>query len=391
MDYDRKSTVSSFYGGRRSGDALNTDFPIPAGAAPPARPRADSSSSFYGSANRHSRADLYDAAGPGAGYNQSSYFDAGRTEPIKGGGGEETAWDVYADFNNAGPRYSTAFGMGDTGYRQVPSPTPYSPQTAGYAKPSTASLNEQQPGGVEMVTVPALGPEWKAEELHGMSKKAKREEKLENISSKWKRWRRDEDGLCGKWFTRRFTAWFIFGLCAAIAIVLAFTIPRVPSFSTNQLQPLSPATAPFNTTVPTEFSRAPANFSFPGMMKLQADTGSNFLPLTFKNIHASVFDLTTGRQVASGDTGHLTIPAKKFPIVQLNLNFTYSAVNDSDITWNNWYNGCKNKATEINGTRPAVQFSLNLDMKIAGLIGTKHASTQVTNAECPIELPTNSV
>ena len=118
MDYDRKSTVSSFYGARRSGDALALagDFPIPAGAAPPARPRADSSSSFYGSANRHSRADLYDGAGAGAGYNQSSYFDAGRTEPVKGAGGdEEAAWDVYADFNNAGPRYSTAVGMGDSG------------------------------------------------------------------------------------------------------------------------------------------------------------------------------------------------------------------------------------------------------------------------------------
>ena len=35
---------------------------------------------------------------------------------MKGAGGdEEAAWDVYADFNNAGPRYSTAFGMGDSG------------------------------------------------------------------------------------------------------------------------------------------------------------------------------------------------------------------------------------------------------------------------------------
>lgn len=111
MDYDRKSTVSSFYGGRRSSvDALNTDFNLPPGAA---RPRVDSTSSFYG-ANRVSRADPYDAQT--AGYNQSSYFDAGRTEPVKGGD-EEAAWDVYADFNNAGPRYSTAFGMGmgDTG------------------------------------------------------------------------------------------------------------------------------------------------------------------------------------------------------------------------------------------------------------------------------------
>ena len=117
-----------------------------------------------------------------------------------------------------------------------------------------------------------------------------------------------------------------------IAIVLAFTVPRVPSFSTNQLEPLSPATAPFNESIPIEFSRSPTNFSFPGMMKLQADTGGNYLPLTFNNIHGSVFDLTTGRQVASGDTGKVTVPAKAFPVIQLNLNFTYSAVNTSDIT-----------------------------------------------------------
>ena len=108
MDYDRKSTVSSFYGGRRSADVLHTDFPPPGQQA---RPRVDSTNSFYGG-NRASRVDGYEP--PAAGYNQSSYFDAGRTEPVKSGD-EEAAWDVYADFNNAGPRYSTAFGIVDNG------------------------------------------------------------------------------------------------------------------------------------------------------------------------------------------------------------------------------------------------------------------------------------
>ncbi|TFK90996.1 hypothetical protein K466DRAFT_583221 [Polyporus arcularius HHB13444] len=391
MDNDRKSTVSSFYGGRRSGDALNTDFHLPPGAA---RPRGDSTSSFYGldgAGNRYSRADPFDT--PTAGYNQGSYVAPGRTEPVKGGGDEEAAWDVYADFNNAGPRYSTAFGMGDNGYRQVPSPTPYSPGSAGFTKGSAASVAGEQTlgGNVEMVTVPALGPEWKAEELRGMSKKAKREDKIENLSTKWKKWTRGETGLCGSYFTRRFTAWFAFGLCVAVALILAFTIPRVPSFSLNQAEPLSPATNPFNKTIPAEFSRSPANFSFPGLMQLQADTGSNYLPLTFKNIHGTVFDLTTERPVATGDTGHLTLPAHSLPVFNLNLNFTYAAVNDSDATWNNWYNACRNKAIYTNNERPAVQFRLVLDMNIVGLIGTKSASTQVNDAACPIELPLNSV
>ena len=71
-----------------------------------------------------------------------------------------------------------------------------------------------------MVTVPALGPEWKADELHDMSKKAKREEKMENISTKWKAWNRGQTGLCGRHFTRRFTAWLVFGLCAAYVLCI---------------------------------------------------------------------------------------------------------------------------------------------------------------------------
>ncbi|OSC98021.1 hypothetical protein PYCCODRAFT_1376040 [Trametes coccinea BRFM310] len=398
MDYDRKSAVSSFYGGRRTSvDALNNDFPPP-GA--PGRTRADSTSSFFG-ADRASRVNAFDAASPSAGYNRNSYFDTGRTEPVNfkpavpdEEAPAEPAWDVYADFNNAGPRYSTAFGIADTGYRQVPSPTPYSRDGSAYAKLSTPTVGVDEPGtpsNVEMVTVPALGPEWKADELRGMSKKAKREEKMEEVATKWKQWKRGQRGLCGRWFTKRFTAWFLFGLCAAIALVLAFTIPRVPGFNLNSTEPLSPATAPFNKTIPTEFSRAPANFSFPGEMQLQADTGGNFLPLTFNNIHGTVFDLQTSRQVAQGDTGKMTVPAKSFPIITLPLNFSYVATNDSDQTWSNWYNGCRNRQVYTDGKRPAVKFRLILDMHIAGLIGKRSTSTDVDDAACPIELPLNSV
>jgi hypothetical protein len=125
MDYDRKSTVSSFYGDRRTSyDALNTrhDLASPTSPAHAAnasnaaatRTRHDSSSSFFnpnsglppGAANPR----------PSAGYNRSSYFDTGREEPVKGsyeaaGAEEGEGWDVYADFNNAGPKYSTAFGL----------------------------------------------------------------------------------------------------------------------------------------------------------------------------------------------------------------------------------------------------------------------------------------
>ncbi|KIM66721.1 hypothetical protein SCLCIDRAFT_295618 [Scleroderma citrinum Foug A] len=65
------------------------------------RTRVDSASSYY------------------ADRNASSFFDTGRQEPLEGGADEEQEeapknqpWDIYADFNNSGSWYSTAFGIG---------------------------------------------------------------------------------------------------------------------------------------------------------------------------------------------------------------------------------------------------------------------------------------
>lgn len=74
---------------------------------------------------------------------------------------------------------------------------------------------ESQTGPVEMVTVPALGPEWKASELRDLRGKTKKEAVRESRARKWKEWRRGERGLCGKYFTRKFTVWFLFALCCA--------------------------------------------------------------------------------------------------------------------------------------------------------------------------------
>lgn len=73
----------------------------------------------------------------------------------------------------------------------------------------------------------------------------------------------------------------------------------------------------------------------------------------------------------------------------------------------NWYNACKNRIQDTGGVRPGmsnaflfssmaqsaigVTFRLLLDMKIVGLPSSYGASTQVSGAPCPIELPTNSV
>lgn len=225
MDYDRKSATSSFYGGRKTSiDALHSDFPASAvqyGQPHAERARHDSASSFY-NPNGPSRASV-DISSPGystAGYNRKSYFPAGRQEPVKGGYDEETTglndepFDIYADFNNQGPRYSTVLGHQDSGYRPVSSPA--------------LKMNDEgssNAGPVEMVTVPALGPEWKASELRDMTKSGRKEAKREQRAEKWKQWKRGERGLCGRYFTRKFTAWFLFVLvCAFVPFSFISTV-----------------------------------------------------------------------------------------------------------------------------------------------------------------------
>ncbi|GJE92613.1 hypothetical protein PsYK624_087680 [Phanerochaete sordida] len=387
MDHDRKSVVSSFYGGRRaSTDVLQQDFPSPSHYADFAsHARQDSRSSFF-NPNAPARGSVELLNQHSAGYNSTTFFDGGRQEPVKGAYDEEAAafrdepFDIYADFNNEGPRYSRATFGADDGYRRVNSPS--------LSKVDAPSEATTMP--VEMVTVPALGPEWQKSEMGTVAKKARREDRADRRKQKWKEWKRGERGMCGRYFTRKFTVWFMFFLIVAVGIVLVFVIPRVPDFQINQQDPLQTATGSFNKTIPAEFSRAPANFSFPASTDLQIDTHSNFLPLKFESLHADVYDLTTDRQVGTGDLGSMTFPAKAFTPLSLPLNFSYVASNDSDQTWNNWYNACKNKAIFVDGKRPPVQFRLLLAFKIAGLIGTKHTATDVTSANCPIELPQNA-
>ncbi|KAJ3548360.1 hypothetical protein NMY22_g1290 [Coprinellus aureogranulatus] len=389
MDADRKSTVSSFYHGRQAsnGDALTGDFPRMSGSASRQRQNRDDVSSFY-HPERNSIDRLNDSRPiMSAGYNKNSFFNSGREEPLKGGKDEEEeAWDVYADFNNAGPRYSSAFtpqtfaNSSHSGYHQLP--TPPTPQPHEQFDANGAK--------VEMVTVPAMGAEWSKDELKNMTKRGRKERKAEARKEFWTAWRRDQRGLCGKYFTRRVLVFFLFGLCAAIGIVLAFTIPRVPKFSFQSSTPLANATGEWAEAVPYGFSRAPANFSFPAYAALTLDTTSSYLPLHFTSLKAEVFDLDTDRQVGTGDLGKRTIPARGFPRILLPLNMTYAISNDSDVTWNNWYNACKNRAIYPDGKRTSLKFKMLLDMTITGLPGHKKASVQISDAECPWELPINA-
>ncbi|KAH0832410.1 hypothetical protein J3R83DRAFT_13447 [Lanmaoa asiatica] len=396
MEYDRKSAVSSFYGARRSIDALN-DTPAPASPSNnlprgAARPRAESQSSFYADRQSRTSQDLLNAQS--AGYNASSFFAAGRQEPLKGGRDEEEEaghpenWDVFADFNNTGPKYSTTFGIGQhqqPAYHQLP---PTTPVAAGKAE---GLDNDSTLAPVELVTVPALGPEWERSEMKKMTKSGRREIKNDERRAKWRAWNRGEIGLCGtKWFTKKFLVIFIFTWCAIVAIVLAITIPRVPGISFYSTSPLVAASGNFNASIPTEFSRSPANFSFPAVAEIQVDTSSNIIPLTFNHIDAQVWYPSSNFQIGTGYFGKATLPARSYPIIQVPLNFSYVAPNDTDPTWVAWYNACKNTGTYTNGVRPGVSFEIIFTLDIQGLLSTSTASAQVNAGACPFELPITS-
>ena len=117
-----------------------------------------------------------------------------------------------------------------------------------------------------------------------------------------------------------------------IGLILAFTIPRVPGLTLNQQNGLVTAGGSFNRSIPSEFSRFPANFSFPAYSPLEFDTTGNYLPLAFNHIRAQVFDLSSDRLIGVGYIGKEKIPAKAFPVIMMPLNFSYVADNDTDPT-----------------------------------------------------------
>lgn len=93
----------------------------------------------------------------------------------------------------------------------------YRPVHSAMGSPGLVKLEGSQTGAgtVEMITVPALGPEWKADEIGANKRRVMKEAKSERRAQKWKEWRRGERGMCGRYFTRKFTAWFLFILCIA--------------------------------------------------------------------------------------------------------------------------------------------------------------------------------
>ncbi|CED82376.1 hypothetical protein [Phaffia rhodozyma] len=357
--------------------------------------------------------------------------------------GEGDGWDIYADFNNAGPRYNTRSHLapGIEGERFVSStrnqrPTSSRPGSSMYNTPllygagqphqtpkgpnsttgsqSMASLLPSQERGrshygkyaasefsqggkpasnaemqiSELVTVPVLGAEWKKEELHSLTKKSRKEDSALKRKRKWRAFTRDEDRgrYCCGLSLRQLLLYSTGVLIIIMAIMLYFLIPRVPSFSWAESDPFTIPTGLDNTSA--VFSRTPANFTFPATLNLQADTKATYIPITFKSITARLYDLSTDKQVGTG-VWKGTMPAKKLFPFSMNVTFSYEGYNSTDPTWLSFYDACAHIYPGTN--RTTFDIRMVIDMKAVGVVGTRSDRTSIEDITCPYELASTSV
>jgi len=120
MEADRRSNLSSFYRGRKDSFEALTSQPQ---QRPPSanQQRPSFSLSQAGHQTQNSRGSYHPTPVDEEGFNP--YHPRGSEgRPSIGSGaplvhsqpeeGEDPGWDVFNDFNNAGPRYSDAFGGG---------------------------------------------------------------------------------------------------------------------------------------------------------------------------------------------------------------------------------------------------------------------------------------
>jgi hypothetical protein len=284
----------------------------------------------------------------------------------------EAGWDVYADFNNAGPRYAPFPGKSNSSYRPI-----------GGSKPEPlAPAQDPNTPGVELVTVPALGAEWKADELKAMTKRGRREAKNDERQRKWKDWNRDNTACCGGYVTRRRVVWGLFGTIIVVGVLLAFMIPRAPPFAFIGNSPLVAVDGGS-----FEYTRIPpANFSFASTAMLEVSTSDNFLPLHFNHIYAEAYTTSSLKKVGTGDIWDYTVPAKTFTPINMTLNFAYEGTNDTDTTWMAFHDACSNRNHFPDKIRPGLNLKLILYLDIAGLVTKTITSLSLNSIPCPYEL-----
>lgn len=170
----------------------------------------------------------------------------------------------------------------------------------------------------------------------------------------------------------------------SLAVTLYFVIPRAVTFEFYKDRPIE-----VNDNSTIVFNRTPTNFSFDADLLLMADASNSYIPVQFKDIQATVFDLATTKIIGVGHLYNYKVPHKRDIPVRMPLKFSYSAINDTDTTWNDMYKACGHKWNGV--VRPDLQFRLEVKQSIIGLTNKPISATQLIGITCPFELGVGSV
>lgn len=299
----------------------------------------------------------------------------------------EPSFDVRADFDGLGPRWSETHGVAKhETYRPVYDHDAAALGGGGGGMDGSGSglgfkMHEER--DPEMVSVPVLGPEWTKAELRGISNRGKNDRVRDRRVSNWRAWNRDQKGCCGvRWLTRTVFVFFVFFFLAALIVTLYFTIPRAVKFEFFQAQPLSIK----NDTL--VFNRVPTNFSFDADLQLMADASSSYVPVQIK-ADATVLDLRTSKVIAKGTLERRTLPHTANQPIRFPVTFEYAAVNTSDATWDYMYKACQHRWPGVE--RGDIELRVEVKQSIIGVVGHPISASTVHSVPCPAELGTDSV
>ncbi|TXT15757.1 hypothetical protein VHUM_00260 [Vanrija humicola] len=274
-------------------------------------------------------------------------------------------FDVRADFDGTGPRWSEMYGV------------------AKNEQARQLRHDYSQAHDPEMVSVPVLGPEWEKGELHANSRRGKREIKADKRSDAVKAWNRDQRGMCGiSWLTRKWFVFIAFFFVAALVVVLFFTIPRAAVWTWYQPDPV------LVNNETAVLTRIPANFSFDADLHLLVDASSSWLPVRFSNVQATVYDVQTSKIIAQGNKKSFSVKNKKDQPVVFPISFKYVAFNTSDPTWSDMYDACQ---YQFNGVKRAdLKWTVEIRQGIVGLVNKPVSTDSFTGIDCPFEFSSKS-
>lgn len=364
----------------------------------------------------------YDPHANSQGYSRAPHHDEEEGEEY-----EDEDWNVYDDFNMTRPaptRTSTGFDSRPDAYFDASKPslveTPYSdnpnrksllPSEAfGFdvrnadprrsiittsnhrisqftAAPNTSNrLSGTGPNhadsttGIELITVPALGNEYTKEELKEMTRGSKRRRKRAHRKKKCALWVSGEDHLWG-WLSPRVAVFIAFFFCVALAVLLFFVIPRVPSFAILSTNPVVAIPNGASMSV----SHSPTNFSMEMGFNLRASNQAGWIPTQATDLTMQVTDLNTYRLVGKGSMDSISFKGRGNTEFMFPVQFSYVSLNASgDQTWQDFYQGCGPNIPGV--SRPTLNLGVSISMKISELLGRKGESTQVNNVACPFTL-----